>query len=497
MNKAMQELRVLEKKLFALQYALNVIDYDAETVAPPESSEGRGDATAELSAFRHAILTSERFPRLLKEAAEGELNEQEAAEVRELTRDYKRISVIPAEEYADFSRLTTRATSVWEKAKNKSDFALFAPYLEKIVAARRRFAGLLDPDKDPYDVLLDQFEEGLNMAACDSFFAELRKTLTPLVKRITEEGETPDTSCLKGPWDIEKQKELSAYVMQVMGIDRSHCTIGESEHPFTTEFYKGDVRITTHYFEDDMASNLFSVVHEGGHALYELHIADRLKGTCLAGGSTMGVHEGQSRLYENYIGRSLGFIRFLFPKMQELFPEKLGRVTPEEFYRAVNLARPSFIRTDADEVTYCLHIMVRYELEKRLIGGTLSVKDVPAEWNRLMKEYLGVEVPNDKLGCLQDVHWATGDLGYFPSYALGTAYAAQIVDAMRHDFDLDTALEKGELGKVSDWLTEHIWQYGREKSPRWLVENACGAPFDPKYFTDYLTRKYSEIYRLK
>ncbi len=492
----MQELRRLEKKLYALQYAQNVIEYDDATVAPPESYEGRGEAVAELSAFEHALMTGETLPRLLEEVKKEPLSEQEAAEVEELSRRYRRISCVPAEEYAEFSRLTTRAMSAWEKAKAASDFSLYQPYLEKIVAARRRFAALLDPDKAPYDVLLDQFEPGLTMETCDRFFGELREVITPLIRRITEEGKKPDTSFLRGPWSLAGQRKLSDRVMEVMGIDRAHCTIGESEHPFTTEFYKGDVRITTHYFEEDMASSFYSVVHEGGHALYELHIADRLMGTCLAGGVSMGLHESQSRLYENNIGRSLPFVRAVFPSIQEIFPEQLSGVTAEEFYKAVNVAEPSLIRTEADEVTYCLHIMVRYELEKQLIAGTLAVGDIPAEWNRLMKEYLGVEVPCDRVGCLQDVHWCSGDFGYFPSYALGTAYAAQIADAMRRDFDLDAAVERGELSAVSSWLAEKIWQYGKEKSPAWLIKNACGAPFDPHYYTDYLVKKYSEIYEL-
>lgn len=496
MNSAMKQLRAAEKKLYALHYAMNVMDYDAQTVAPRNSSEGRGEALEQLSSFEYALVTDPALPELFKQARAGQLTEQEAAEVREMEKEYNRICKIPAEEYAAFSRLTTNAVSAWEKAKNANDFGLFAPYLEKIVATRRRFAALLDDTKPAYNVYLDQFEAGLTMEKCDAFFNQLKETITPLVHKIVTEGKAPKADFLKGKWSIEKQRILANKVMELMTIDRAHCQIGESEHPFTTEFWKGDVRITTHYHEEDMASNLFSVVHEGGHALYELHTADRLMGTCLAGGASMGVHESQSRLFENYIGRSLPFITGLWPTLTKLFPEQLSDVTAQDFYKAINTCQPSLIRTEADEVTYCLHIMVRYELEKQLMAGTLSVNELPSAWNKLMKELLGVDVPSDAQGVLQDIHWACGDMGYFPSYALGTAYSAQIIDTMGKELDLDALLAKGELAPIVAWLTDRIWQYGKEKSPEWLIQNACGAPFDPKFFTDYLVKKYSAIYDL-
>ncbi len=496
MNEAMKSLRTLQKTMYGLNYAMCVIDYDAQTVAPSESSAGRGEALEQLSSLQYGLIASPQMPRLLAEAKQGELTEQEAAEVRELEKHYKQISCIPQEEYAAFSNLTSNAVNAWEKAKSADDFSIFAPYLEKIVATRRRFAHLLDPDKAAYDVYLDQFEEGLTMEKCDAFFAELKATITPLVQKIAAKGCQPRTDFLEGSWSIDRQRELSAQVMELMHIDPAHCILGETEHPFTSGFYKGDVRITTHYHEQDAASNLYSVVHEGGHALYELHNADRLVGTCLAGGASMGIHESQSRLFENYVGRSLPFIRCILPKMAELFPEHLEGVSAEDFYKAMNTCKPSLIRTESDEVTYCLHIMVRYELEKQLMAGTLEVAGLPQAWNALMKELLGVDVPSDAQGVLQDIHWACGDLGYFPSYALGTAYAAQIVDAMRRDLDLDKLLEEGDLAPVLDWLTDRIWQYGAEKSPEWLIQNACGAPFDPKFFTRYLTEKYSALYEL-
>ena len=237
--------------------------------------------------------------------------------------------------------------------------------------------------------------------------------------------------------------------MQVMGLDRGHCGLGETEHPFTLEFNNKDVRITTNYDTRNVASSMYSVLHEGGHALYELGIRDDLQYTCLAGGVSMGVHESQSRFYENLVGRSRGFIEAIYPTVQQFFPEQLGGVSAEQFYRAVNKAQPSLVRTESDELTYCLHVMVRYEIEKQLIGGTLEAKDVPAEWAKLYKEYLGIDVPNDRDGCLQDSHWSSGAFGYFPSYALGNAYGAQMLHNMEQDVDVEDSIAKGELAPIT------------------------------------------------
>ena len=496
MTETMQALRDLQKKLYAVQFALNVIDYDAHTVAPRESYTGRGEALEVLSSIKYNLIADPALPALLEKARGEERTEQEAAEIAELQRLHDETSKIPAQEYAAFVKLSTAAINAWEKAKNASDFSLFAPYLEQIVAYRRRTAAYFDADKAPYDVWLDQYEKGLSMAQCDAFFDRLKAVIQPLVKQIGQKGAAIPCNFMEGTWPVEAQKKLSAAVMKRMGIDPDHCQLGESEHPFTTEFYKGDVRITTHYHEDDMVSNLYSVIHEGGHALYELHMANRLQYTCLSGGASMGLHESQSRLCENYLGRSLAFVKNLWPTLIDLFPAQLAGVTPEAFYKAVNQCRPSLIRTEADEVTYCLHVMVRYELEKRLMDGSLAVKDLPAAWNAWMKELLGVDVPDDAHGVLQDIHWAGGDLGYFPSYALGTAYGAQMMAAMRRDLDVDGLLEAGDWGPINAWLEERIWQFGKEKTPAQLLENACGAAFDPKYYTDYLVEKYSAIYGL-
>ena len=277
---------------------------------------------------------------------------------------------------------------------------------------------------------------------------------------------------------------------------KAHCYLAESEHPFTTEFWRGDVRITTHYMPRDIFSNLYSVAHEGGHALYELNINPDYDYTVVTHGATMGIHESQSRLFENLVGRSRAFVHYLYPTLKELFPAQLADVSAEEIWRAVNRAEPGLIRTEADELTYALHIMVRYELEKALMQGTLAVADLPAAWNAKYKEYLGVDVPDDAHGCLQDIHWSMGDIGYFPSYALGSAYGAQALDDLRKTNDFDAQWANGDVEPLKAALKERVWQWGSMKEPAWLVESLCGGKFDPHHFTDYLKKKYTELYEL-
>ncbi|MBO6062097.1 MAG: carboxypeptidase M32, partial [Clostridia bacterium] len=270
----------------------------------------------------------------------------------------------------------------------------------------------------------------------------------------------------------------------------------ETEHPFTTGFNKHDLRITTHYYENDLASSMYSVIHEGGHATYEMGNGDELIGSPLFGGASCGMHESQSRFYENLIGRSKGFCELVLPAIKEIFPAELEGVTAEAFYRAVNRAEPSLIRTEADELTYSLHVLIRYEIEKKLIHGELDTKDLPSEWNRLYKEYLGVEVPCDKEGCLQDSHWSGGSFGYFPSYSLGSAYGAQILAHMKKELDFEGLIAKGDIASITAWLREHIHKYGMIKKPAELIRICCGEDFDPQYYIDYLSDKFGKLYDL-
>lgn len=495
MKPSIIRLRALEKQLYAYLYAMTVIDFDAETVAPEGSADGRAEATEVLSRASFDLLVNDGTAALLKEAAADAETEQERAEVRNLQRQYDEIARIPADEYAAFTKLCSQSVPAWTKAKRTNDFSLFAPYLEKLIAARRAQARYFAPDRDPYEVLLDRYEKGLTIAQCDEFFATLRETIVPLLADIQTRGKAVRTDFLDQEWPIDAQRRVSKKIMELWGLDPAHCYLAESEHPFTTEFWRGDVRITTHYMPRDIFSNLYSVAHEGGHALYELNINPDYDYTVVTHGATMGIHESQSRLFENLVGRSRAFVHYLYPTLKELFPAQLADVSAEEIWRAVNRAEPGLIRTEADELTYCLHVMVRYEIEKQLIGGTLEAKDVPAVWAKLYKEYLGIEVPNDRDGCLQDSHWSGGAFGYFPSYALGGAYGAQMLRRMEQDVDVWGAAAKGDLTPITAWLREKVHQYGGLMEPADVVKNACG-DFSAEDYIQYLTRKYTELYGL-
>jgi carboxypeptidase Taq len=334
------------------------------------------------------------------------------------------------------------------------------------------------------------------MDDCDRFFSSLKERIVPLIARITSATPISD-ACLKGNFPVASQEKFSRYLMEKMGIDLSRCGLGVTEHPFTTSIGSHrDVRITTNYDESNIASSMYSVIHEGGHALYDMHSDDSLAYTYLDGGVSMGIHESQSRFYENILGRSEAFINAIFPSICEFFPEQMEGVSATDFYRAVNLVTPSLIRTEADEVTYCLHVMVRYELERRIMSDELEVKDLPQEWNRLYREYLGVSVPCDREGVLQDSHWSGGGIGYFPSYALGSAYGAQLLSRMREDVDVDACLAIGDLSPINEWNCEHIWKYGCLKRSSDLLREAVGGEFDPSYYITYLEEKYSSLYSL-
>ena len=496
LQQALEQLKELQVKQYAYNCAQSALYLDGVTVAPRDTSEGRGVALGILAGESHKLFSDPKVGELLEflTAHAQELEQSQRRQVEELRRSWNQISRIPADEYMEYAMLTNEASDVWHRAKEESDFELFRPVLEKLVAFNRKFAGYYDSTKAPYDALLNEYERGVDMAYLDEFFAAIRSSLVPLIRAIGEK-EQIDDSFLYRSYPVEDQRRFSDYLMEVLGLDRAHCTIGETEHPFTLNFNNKDVRITTNYKENNVADSMYSVIHEGGHAKYELQVGDEVQYTCLAGGVSMGVHESQSRFYENIIGRSCPFVEAIFPRMKEIFPEQLANVTAEQFYRAVNKAQPSLIRTEADELTYSFHVMVRYEIEKQLIAGTLEVKDVPAEWNRLYKEYLGVDVPDDKHGCLQDSHWSGGSFGYFPSYALGSAYAAQMLRNMEKDLDVWTAVGQGDLTAVSDWLADKVHRFGCLLEPAQVVENACGT-FDPTVYVDYLVEKYTALYDL-
>jgi len=497
-KKAREELYALQKKLAAYEHAMGSIYYDGATTAPKGTAENRSVSLSILSEEVYRYSTSKETVELLEylDANKAELSEKEQRMVYLLLKDIRNMQKIPMDEYVKYQELVVIADDVWHKAKEASDFEMFCPYLEQLFETNKKFALYIEPDKDPYDHLLSDYEEGMTKEILDEFFRKLRDGIVPLLKAISEK-EQIDDSMVKGFFPEGKQEEFSYYLMELIGLDLDHVGLSTTEHPFTTSLGSHlDERITTHYHEDDFTSSMYSVIHEGGHALYDTGSADDLAFTVLDGGVSMGIHESQSRFYENIIGRSREFCGYVFGKVKEVFPEEMQGKTAEDFYRAVNKAQPSLIRTEADELTYSLHVMIRYELEKRVIAGELEVKDLPKEWNRLYKEYLGVDVPDDKHGVLQDSHWASGLIGYFPSYALGNAYGAQFLAKMKESVDFEGDLKEGKLENINKWNRENIWQHGSLYTPAQILERVLKAPFDAQYYIDYLTDKFTEIYKL-
>ena len=498
LEEAINAIKKLQLTQRAYDHAMGVLYLDATTAAPSDTWEGRGKTMEVLSEITYDLIANEENGKLfdfLKER-EQELDAQTRRELEVLRKSYDQLHRIPAEEYVAYSVLLNDAQNAWHKAKNNDDFQGFAPYLAQIVEYNKKFAHYYDPNKAPYDALLNEYEEGMTTQILDVFFARLREVIVPLMEKIAGAEDIRDDFLFRN-YPIPVQREFTDYLMDTLKIDRSHCGIAETEHPYTTNFNNKDVRITTHYYENNLVSSMFSVIHEAGHALYELGADEKYNYTALSGGVSMGIHESQSRFYENLIGRSRAYVSLVFPKVKELFPQQLEDVTEEEFFRAINKAQASLIRTEADELSYCLHIMVRYELEKKLIGGALTVDQIPAEWKRLYKEYLGIDVPNDREGCLQDSHWSGGSFGYFPSYALGSAYGAQMKHVMEGEIgSIDELIAADRIDKITEWLREKIHRHASFHKPGELFRSVCGE-FDPSYYTDYLQKKYTALYGLK
>ena len=488
-DQLLSKLNALETERHAYEHAMNCLSYDDETVAPRDSAKGRSETMGVLSQRSFEIFVNDEVRGLLDElwAQKDELDEKARRRTELLREELDQMTRIPMDEYVAFSQLLSESGSVWRAAKEANDFASFQPYLERVVDTQRRFAGYMNPNLKPYDALLDNYEKDMRAETLDAFFSMLRTELVPLLERVKSQPAEPAFVSAYCP--VDKQRALSKYLMDLMGLDPNRTVLGEVEHPFTSGFNNRDVRITTHYYEHAALSSMYSVIHEGGHALYELGIGDDLQSTCLCGVS-MGLHESQSRLYENLIGHDRGFIGYIAPKLRELF----GDVSDDALYRAVNRVTPSLVRTEADEVTYPLHIMVRYELEKRLMDGTLAVSDLPQAWNDMYREYLGITPPTDTLGVLQDTHWAGGMIGYFPTYALGSAYASQFMHAMQQELDVPALLAKGDLKSVTEWLRSHIHQYGALYKPAEMVKKASGEDFNPSYYVKHLCQVIEDVY---
>ncbi|BCJ86865.1 carboxypeptidase M32 [Effusibacillus dendaii] len=496
-----QQFRSYTRRMKDYSEAIAVLGWDLRTGAPKKGQGQRSEVIGSLSTelFKMGVSAEmkEFIDSLSETGAYEQLDEVTRALVRECKKEYERSHSIPSDLYQEYVVLTSKSETAWEEARHNNDFANFQTYLEKIVDYTKRFIEIWGYQEHPYNTLLDQYEPGITVAILDPLFADLRAQSVALLQAIQERGRKTDTSFFGQRFPIDDQRRFSEHVLKKIGYDFEAGRLDVSAHPFATGLNPGDVRITTRFQEDDFRFAIFSTIHEGGHAIYEQNIGKELVGTILSEGASMGIHESQSRFMENMIGRSFGFWTYFYDDLRNMFPAQFADVSIDQFYRAVNQVEPSLIRTEADELTYNLHIMVRYELEKALIGGDLQVADLPGAWNDKMKEYLGVVPQTDSDGVLQDVHWSFGAFGYFPSYSLGNIYAAQFEAALRRDMpDYKEAIQRGEFSAVKSWLNDKIHKYGRLLEPKDILASVTGESIDARYLVNYLQSKYTEVYDL-
>ncbi len=500
-NSSIKQLLNHYKEISVLTKIKAVLEWDLNVNLPPKAAEGRAGQVEYLANQLTALWKKKEFVDLLKKANTNldKLNEDEKAIVRNLNYANKYYSRIPEEIIAEKEKVTAKAFMVWQKARSENKFRDFLPSLKEIVRLNQIIAKHLEYKENPYDALLDLFEPELTAKHTAELFGIIKPALIDLIKRIQKSKDYQSESPLvdgKFIYPQPEQKHLSQFLMSKMGFDTAAGRMDISAHPFTTSLDQFDVRITTRYLEKDFRDSYSSTVHETGHALYEQEASPEYAQTPLEGGVSFGIHEAMSRFWENMVGKNPEFIRFMSPVFQSFFPEQLSGLTENEFVRLFNLVKPSFIRIEADEVTYSLHIILRFELENALMSGELKPEDAGETWREKSKELFGIVPETDSQGVLQDVHWSYGAMGYFPSYALGNLYGAQLLARMKDSVDFDKDLSKGKLGRIHSWLKENIHVHGSKYLPEELLIKATGKPLDPKYFIEYLEKKYSKIYSL-
>ncbi len=495
-----KKLSALLDEIEAYGRCLGKVSFDMECCAPEEGIEKAGEDMAILGKRLHTMTHSKTYQKLvveLHEDSEG-LTPVQKKSVEHLYDDYAKEKNISAKLAYEMDLASSKAYGAWLKAKKASDFSLFRDSLADLIRYQRIAVGLRDEKKATvYDTCLDDMEKGGGIAQLDAFFAALKARIVPLLARIVKEGKPIREDFMSRPVPVPAQEAMSRWLLRQEGLRESALVLMTTEHPFTTNFGNHDVRVTTHYHEDSFISNVFTTLHEGGHALFMQNEPQELYDQHCSDNMSNAMHETISRFYENLIGRSEAFLAFAAPKLRELSGGVFDDISDRELYEAVNIARPSLIRTEADELSYCLHILIRYELEKAFVNGEITVDEIPALWNAKYKEYLGVEVPDDARGCLQDVHWSSVYFGYFPSYALGNAYGVQILRAMEKDFDVSAAVREGELLRVRDWLTEKVFSIASLTTPDEWIRAITGESLNPGYYLNYLEDKFTRLYGLK
>ncbi len=500
MSHKLNHLKELLGEVQDLHGAASLLDWDQNTYMPEGGSEARGQQLATLGKIAHQKATSPEVGSLLEdlkaEFAGASPDSDDAALVRVAARDYDKAVRVPAEFVAEQAMVTSGAFQAWTQARAQSDFGIFLPHLQKVLDLARRYVSFFPPADHPYDTLLDDYEPGMKTAEVRAIFESLRPKQVALIKAIAERPQIND-KFLSRKYNEHKLWEFSGGIARRFGYDWSRGRMDKAPHPFETSFSINDVRITNRFEAQKPLATIFSAMHEAGHAMYEQGVNLSYERTPLAHGTSLAVHESQSRMWENLVGRSLAFWELEYGNLKKIFPAQLDGVGAKGFFRAINKVEPSFIRVNADEATYNLHIMLRLELEIAMVEGTVALKDLPEIWNSKMKDYLGIVPPTDALGVLQDVHWSFGSIGYFSTYALGNLVSVQIWEKMTKDLgDLASHVRRGDFGVLLDWLRKNIHKHGRKYDPQDLVMSVTGSKISAEPYVRYLTQKYSDIYGL-
>jgi carboxypeptidase Taq len=500
---AYAELIRRSKELGVLNSCAALLGWDQQTFMPPKAAGLRGEQMAFLASLSHQKFTDPKVGEVLADVEASELvkepDSDAAANVRELRRAYNRATKIPPALVAELARVTTAAQQAWEHAKTHNDFPTFQPHLEKVVALKRQEADAVGFADHPYNALIEEFEPGTTVADLKQLFAGLTRDLVPLIRKIADSPHKPDRAVLQREFPVERQRVFAEAAAVAFGFDFAAGRLDTTSHPFCSGFGPGDCRITTRYNPRFFSEAFFGVLHETGHALYEQNLPAEHFGTPLGVACSFGIHESQSRLWENQVGRGLPFWQHFFPRLKQTFPTALSGVDIKTFFFAINDVRPSLIRVEADEATYNLHIALRFEMELALLSGDLTVAELPGAWNDRFAALFGISVPDNVRGCLQDIHWSFGGIGYFPTYTLGNLYAAQFMAAAKRELGADSLaddFQRGEFGRLKDWLVRNIHRHGQRFRAGELCRKATGVPLSPEPFLAYLNEKYGELYRV-
>jgi carboxypeptidase Taq len=496
--KKIEDFKEYLKKISYLGNIRGLVSWDLETKAPENAIESRSKSMAAISELIFNMTVSKEMEEFINYFSSEEifntLSEEDKKLVKLEKKEFEKSKKLPVDYIMRMAEATSRAQPAWAEARKKSDFAIFQPHLEKLLGLAKEYTEYIGYNENKYDVFLDEFEPGMKTEDVKKTIETLKNELVPFIQKILDSQNKPNKSLLHGNFEKSKQEELSYKVLKAMNYDFNSGRLDEAAHPFTLRVSPGDVRITTRYREDDFTDSLYSTVHEAGHALYELGLPEKFNELALCSAASYAVHESQSRFWENLVGRNFSFLKFLYSDIKDLFP-KYKDISLEEFYKAINFVDRTPIRVDADEVTYNLHIMLRFEIEEALINDRIKVEDLPKVWNEKMKEYVGYEPKNDAEGVLQDVHWSHGSFGYFPSYMIGNLISAQLYYKMLEDIpNFEELLEKGETKPMLDWMRKNVHQEGKLLEPQDLVKKITGNNIDSSCFVKYVKEKYSKIY---